>query len=190
MRAMKKDILRYIKNDMWETRHNNKDVQVLLKRRLAELEVRRKEALAENDSVSDLEMRDWFNRQVNESYDRRRLDAISDVYDSFHNDQMYHLIYKDGNEVCISAEEILSGDPFPKMSDIVYAEMSSADDHMDTESGDLDWYTDERMEACGWDYDAEDERRWQYETAIQYKFQTVGSLRWRQEHPEFVPMAI
>ena len=76
------------------------------------------------------------------------------------------------------------------MSDIVYAEMSSADDHMDTESGDLDWYTDERMEACGWDYDAEDERRWQYETAIQYKFQTVGSLRWRQEHPEFVPMAI
>ena len=190
MRAMKKDILRYIKNDMWETRHNKKDVQVLLKRRLAELEVRRKEALAENDSVSDLEMRDWFNRQVNESYDRRRLDAISDVYDSFHNDQLYYLIYKDGNEVCISAEEILSGDPFPKMSDIVYAEMSSADDHMDTESGDLDWYIDERMEACGWDYDAEDERRWQYETAIQYKFQTVGSLRWRQEHPEFVPMAI
>ena len=45
---MKKDILRYIKNDMWETRHSKKDVQAMLKAELAELETRRKEALAEN----------------------------------------------------------------------------------------------------------------------------------------------
>ena len=28
------------------------------------------------------------------------------------------------------------------MSDIVYAELSSTDDHMDTETGDLRWYSD------------------------------------------------
>ena len=169
---MKRDILKLIKNDMWETRHNKKYVQAMLKAQLAELEARRKEAIAENDDVADEEVRGWFNRDVNRAYDRRRQELISSVYDFWHNDQMYHLIYKDGSEVVITAEEILSGEPFPKMSDIVYAEMSSADDHMDTETGDLYWYSDERMEACDWDYDVEGERVWQYETAIQFRFGT------------------
>ena len=187
---MKRDILKLIKNDMWETRHNKKYVQAMLKAQLAELEARRKEAIAENDDVADEEVRGWFNRDVNRAYDRRRQELISSVYDFWHNDQMYHLIYKDGSEVVITAEEILGGEPFPKMSDIVYAEMSSADDHMDTETGDLYWYSDERMEACDWDYDVEGERVWQYETAIQYKFGTEWAKRWSQKHPEFVPMEI
>ncbi len=187
---MKKDILRCIKNDMWETRHNKKYVQAMLKAQLAELEARRKEAIAENDDVADKEVRGWFNRDVNRAYDRRRQELISSVYDFWHNDQMYHLIYKDGSEVVITAEEILGGEPFPKMSDIVYAEMSSADDHMDTETGDLYWYSDERMEACDWDYDVEGERVWQYETAIQYKFGTEWAKRYSRQHPEFIPMAI
>lgn len=187
---MKKDILRCIKNDMWETRHNKKYVQAMLKAQLAELEARRKEAIAENDDVADKEVRGWFNRDVNRAYDRRRQELISSVYDFWHNDQMYHLIYKDGSEVVITAEEILGGEPFPKMSDIVYAEMSSADDHMDTETGDLYWYSDERMEACDWDYDVEGERVWQYETAIQFRFGTEWAKRWNQKHPEFVPMEI
>lgn len=187
---MKRDILRLIKNDMWETRHNKRDVQAMLKAQLAELEARRKEAIAENDDVADEEVRGWFNRQVNESYDHRRQELISSVYDFWHNNQMYYLIYKDGSEVCISAEEILGGEPFPKMSDIVYAEMSSADDHMDTETGDLHWYSDERMEACDWNYDAEDEAKWQYETAIQFKFGTEWAKRYSRQHPEFIPMAV
>ena len=187
---MKRDILKLIKNDMWETRHNKKDVQAMLKAQLAELEARRKEAIAENDDVADEEVRGWFNRDVNRTYDRRRQELISNVYDFWHNDQMYHLIYKDGSEVAITAEEILSGEPFPKMSDIVYAEMSSADDHMDTETGNLYWYSDERMEACDWDYDVEGERVWQYETAIQYKFGTEWSKQYSRVHPEFVPMEI
>ena len=187
---MKRDILKLIKNDMWETRHNKKDVQAMLKAQLAELEARRKEAIAENDDVADEEVRGLFNRDVNRAYDRRRQELISNVYDFWHNDQMYHLIYKDGSEVAITAEEILSGEPFPKMSDIVYAEMSSADDHMDTETGNLYWYSDERMEACDWDYDVEGERVWQYETAIQYKFGTEWSKRYSRVHPEFVPMEI
>ena len=187
---MKRDILRLIKNDLGETRHNKKYVQAMLKAQLAELEARRKEAIAENDDVADEEVRGWFNRDVNRAYDRRRQELISSVYDFWHNDQMYHLIYKDGSEVVITAEEILSGEPFPKMSDIVYAEMSSADDHMDTETGDLYWYSDERMEACDWDYDVEGERVWQYETAIQFRFGTEWAKRWNQKHPEFVPMEI
>ena len=187
---MKRDILKLIKNDMWETRHNKKYVQAMLKAQLAELEARRKEAIAENDDVADKEVRGWFNRDVNRAYDRRRQELISSVYDFWHNDQMYHLIYKDGSEVVITAEEILGGEPFPKMSDIVYAEMSSADDHMDTETGDLYWYSDERMEACDWDYDVEGERVWQYKTAIQYKFGTEWAKRYSRQHPEFIPMAI
>ena len=187
---MKRDILKLIKNDMWETRHNKKDVQAMLKAQLAELEARRKEAIAENDDVADEEVRGWFNRDVNRAYDRRRQELISNVYDFWHNDQMYHLIYKDGSEVAITAEEILSGEPFPKMSDIVYAEMSSADDHMDTETGNLYWYSDERMEACDWDYDVEGEAVWQFETALQFKFGTEWAQRWRQMHPEFVPVEI
>ena len=187
---MKRDILKLIKNDMWETRHNKKYVQAMLKAQLAELEARRNEAIAENDDVAAKEVRGWFNRDVNRAYDRRRQELISSVYDFWHNDQMYHLIYKDGSEVVITAEEILGGEPFPKMSDIVYAEMSSADDHMDTETGDLYWYSDERMEACDWDYDVEGERVWQYETAIQYKFGTEWAKRYSRQHPEFIPMAI
>ena len=62
---MKRDILKLIKNDMWETRHNKKYVQAMLKAQLAELEARRKEAIAENDDVADEEVRGWFNRDVN-----------------------------------------------------------------------------------------------------------------------------
>lgn len=188
---MKKDILRFIKNDMWETRHNKKNVQDMLKVELAELEQRRQEALADNAAADACpETIAYWNRETNRAYDQRRIEVIGRVIDQWHNDQSYHLIYKDGSVVCITAEEILSGEPFPKMSDIVYAEMMSADDHMDTESGDLDFYSDERMEACGWDYDAEDERKWQYETAIQFKFGTEWSALWHREHPEFVPMAV
>ena len=192
MSTVKKDILRYIKNDMWEVRHCKKDVQRQLKAELAELEARRKEAIAENESAdyASAESKAWFNRRTNETYNQRRQDIINSVYSQWHNDQSYHLIYKDGSEVCILAEEILSGEPFPKMSDIVYAELSSADECLDTETGDLCWYSDERMEACDWNYDVEDDRKWQYETAIQYKYNTEWAQRWRQKHPEFVPMAI
>lgn len=187
---MKKDILRYIKNDMRETRRKKKYVQAMLKAQLAGMEDRRKEALAENDSVADLEMRSWFNRQTNELYTRRRSELIQNVYGFWHNDQMYYLIYKDGSEVVITAEEILSGEPFPKMSDIVYTELSSDDDHMDTETGDLHWYSEERMDACNWDYDVESEAVWQYEAAIQFKFGTDWARRWAVTHPEFVPMEV
>lgn len=188
---MKKDILKTIKNDMWGVLGNKKYFQARIKQLTAEIEKERKEALAEYKNMPE---DDWYRaysfRTTNAAYDKRLTNAISYECSQWHNDQMYHLIYKDGSEVVISAEEILGGVKFPKISDVVYAEMSSADDYMDTETGDLYWYSDERMKACDWDYDAEDEARWQYESAIQYKFGTEWAKQWAQDHPEFVPMWI
>ena len=187
---MLKDVLRTIKNDMWDTLSNKKYVQAQIKKLMTEIERERKEALAEYMDLPEDEHRAYLFRTTNEAYDKRLADAIDYAYSQWHNDQSYYLIYKDGSEVVISAEEILSGAKFPKVSDVVYAEMSSADDHMDTETGDLHWYSEERMAACDWDYDVEGERVWQYETAIQFKFGTEWAQRWRQMHPEFVPVEI
>ena len=66
---MKKDILRYIKNDMWETRHCKKDVRDMLKYELAELETRRKEELNDNAALDvSPESLAYFNRQTNERF--------------------------------------------------------------------------------------------------------------------------
>lgn len=90
---MKRDILKYIKNDMWYTRHDKKDVQAMLKAELAELEARRKEELDDNAALDvSPESLAHFNWQTNERYDRRRQELIGRVIDRFHNDQMYHLI--------------------------------------------------------------------------------------------------
>lgn len=187
---MKKDILKSIKNDMWAVLACKKQAQQQLKMEVAKLEAERQQALASHKDVDDFGTRYWLDKMTNEAYDRQKTNVIQDVYDQWHNYQSYYLIYKDGSEVCISAEEIIAGMKFPKMSDIVYAEMSSADDHLDTESGELDWYSDERLEACGWDYAVEDERKFQYETAIQYKYKTEWARRWKESHPDFVPIKV
>jgi len=184
---MLKNLLKTIKQDMKDTSSNKPYMQAMLKSELAELEARRKEALAE---YADLPGDDWYRayafRTTNEAYDQRRIEVIGRGIDQWQNDQRYHLIYKDGSVACINAEEILSGKPFPKMSDTVYAEMSSADDQVDTEMGDLHWYSDEYMESCDWNYEVENERKWQYDTAIQFKYGTEWSRRWLSLHPDFV----
>lgn len=173
---------------MRDIRSSRANCQAEISRRIKELERERREALADYEQY---EKTDWFRisatRQINEAYDGQKARAVNEVYNSWHNDQMYHLIYADGSEVVISAEDILGGEKLPRLTGIVYAELSSADDHFDTETGDLFWYAEERMQACGYDYDAEDERRWRYETAIQYKYGTTWSKFWSIKHPEFVP---
>ena len=176
---------------MWGVLSNKKYLKAELKTRLKELDADRKEALAEYAHMAeDDSYRQYAYRTTNENYDRMKTQAIVGILDYYHNDQSYHLIYKDGSEVCITAEETLSGEKFPKVSDVVYAELSSADDHFDTEVGQLDWYTEERLKACDYDYAAEDDRKWQYETAIQYKYQTEWSRAYSRKHPEFVPIEI
>lgn len=188
---MKKDVLRIIKNDMWDVLSNKKYLQAEIKVRLREIEGRRKEALAEyKDLPEDDFYRQYMFRSLNERYDRERIEVIGNLFEQWHNSQSYYLIYKDGSCVCITAEDILGGEKFPKVSDVVYAYMVSADDEMDTETGDLDFYTEERMEACDYDYDIEDERKWQYETAVEFKFGTEWSRKYQLAHPEFVPMSI
>ncbi len=178
--------LRAITNDAWENTLNKKYVNAQIERRLAEIEDRRKEALAE---YAGLPEDDWYRayaiRTTNENYDRICAEAVDSIINQWHNDQSYYFIYKDGSCVAITAEEILRGAKRPLLTGIAYACLLSADDHYDTETGDLDFYTDERMEACDWNYDAEDERKWQYETAIEFKFGT----EWSKKHPEFAPAA-
>lgn len=188
---MKKDVLKVIKNDMWDTLSNKKYLQAEIKAALKDVEEQRKEALADyQDLPEEDSFRQYMFRSLNERYDRRRVEVIGNLFEQWHNCQSYYLIYKDGSSVCITAEDILGGEKFPKVSDVVYAYMISADDEMDTESGDLDFYTDERLEACDYDYDVEDERKWQYETAVEFKFGTEWSQQYKQAHPEFVPMSI
>lgn len=188
---MKKDVLRTIKNDMWDVRANKKYCQAEIKLRLREVEQRRKDALAEYEALPEDDFfRSYAFRTTNERFDRERIDVVKEVFDRYDNYQSYYLIYNDGSSVVITAEEILGGEPFPKMSGIVYAQMVSADDYMDTESGDLDFYTDESLQKCGYDYSVEDERKYQYELAIEFKFGTQWSKELHASHPEFVPMAI
>lgn len=184
---MNKENLRYIKNDMWEVLYNKKYLKATLKKKLKELEEERKQAIAEIDKCNFYSL---FKAHTEERFNKLKDDLVNREIEQWHNDQSYYLIYKDGSDISITAEEILDGMKFPKMSDIVYAELASADDHIDTERGDLDWYTDEAMQACDYDYDAEDNRKWQYETSIQFMFGTEWSIRYRKNHPEFVPEEI
>lgn len=188
---MKKDVLRTIKNDMWNVLGNKKYLQADIKVRLAEIEASRKEALKANAEMDvSAEALAWLNQRTNETYDKRRVDCIWNLYEQYHNDQSYYLIYKDGSEVCITAEDILAGEKFPKVSDVVYAQMQSADDDMDTEIGNRDFYSEERLAACDYDYSVEDERKEQYEIAIAFKFDTEWSRQYAAKHPKFVPAVV
>lgn len=189
---MNKETLRYIKNDMWATLHSKKDLNAVLKTKLRELEQNRSESLAEHEKSAggDYRFRDYCFSNVNKIYDNLRNRLFIEEISRWHNDQAYYLIYKDGSDVYITAEDILNGEKFPKMSDIVYAELNSAYESIDTEKGELDWYTEEVLKACDYNYEVEDERKWQYETAIQFKFHTEWSIRYRKANPNFVPAEI
>ena len=188
---MLKNMLKAVKDDLWNVRSNKKYVQSAIKQKVKELETSRKEYLAENARIySNPSSLAFHNQLENERFDRMRTEAICHIFSQWHEDQSYHLIYKDGSEVCVTAEEILGGEPFPKLSDIVYAELSSGWEHYDTETGDLDWYSEEAMKACDYDYDAEDERRFQYDTSIEIKYKTEWGCRYAREHPDFVPVVL
>ena len=188
---MLKAELKSIKNDLWEVLGNKKYVQSAIKQMKREIEAERKAELARYATItSDAWTLAYWKRQDDERYGRLLRERTDYIISQYHCDQSYHLIYKDGSEACVTAEEILSGEPFPKVSNIVYAELSSGYENYDTETGDLDFYSEEAMEACDGNYEAEDERRWQYDAAIEIKYGTEWGKRWTREHPDFVPVAL
>ena len=188
---MLKDRLKAIKADMRDVRSNRAACRSELNYHLRRLERERREALAENKRCKASEAYRLFERdRIEKRFEQLRAIAADDILSRWHNEQVYYLIYRDGSEAIISAEDILVGENLPRLTGIAYAEMFSADEHFDTETGELDWYAEERLQACGYDYEAEDDRKWQYETAIQYKFSTPWSQRWQKEHPDFVPQEI
>ena len=188
---MLKNMLTAIKEDLKNVRSNRGFVQDEIKRKTREIEAGRKAELAENARTFDNpESLDFWTRKTNETFNSQLTKAISDIFARYHEDQSYHIIYKDGSEVCVTAEEILGGEPFPKLTGIVYAELSSGWENYDTETGNLDFYSEKAMEACDGDYDTEDERRWQYDAAIEIKYGTEWGTRWMWNHPDFVPVAL
>lgn len=188
---MLKDRLKAIKTDMRDVRSNKADCQCEVRCHLRELERERKRALAECErTYTDMGSRLCERDRINRKFDQLQEIEQDRILNRWHSDQQYYLIYADGSEAIISAEEILLGEKFPRITGIVYAELFSADDHFDTETGDLYWYSEERLQACGYDYEAENDSKWQYETAIQYKYRTEWSRSWSRAHPEFVPQEI
>lgn len=182
---MKKEILSFIKKDMCEVRSNRKLYKAQLKHELNELEIRRKDALAiyVGIPVSD-DYGEYSLGYINDLYKSCRNRVIESVRNDFYNEQTYYIIYKDHTEVYITAEDILNGEKLPKFTDIVYAEIISADNHMDTETGEIEW------EKGPYDNFVADQIRWEYETAIQYKYGTEWSKRFGMLHPDYVPMEI
>jgi len=188
-KIMLKDMLKTIKEDMRSVRSYRQDFQAELKEQLAEIETARKDALARDTEFAYDKNDKWHiaccNRETNKRYDSLKQKATEDIIWRYDNGQVYRFIYKDGSEAHISAREILNGAKLPRLSNIAYAEMSDADWHIDTETGELNWYSNEHMEACGWDEDVADESVFQYETAIEVKYGTEWGKRYSQEHPKF-----
>ena len=104
--------------------------------------------------------------------ERRMREAIFEEYSRWDGETHYYLIYKDGSCVCISDEDLISGDPMPKLTNIVYAHYQDGYDEMDTESGALHFYEGDEV-----DYEAEDERKEAYENAIEIKYGTEFGKR-------------
>ena len=134
---MLKGYLKSIKDDLWSVLSEKKYVQREIKESARELKAYLKGEMARNAEIwhDSPDVLAYHNRQDKERVDRLLFKAVTEISGMYHNDQSYHLIYKDGSEACVTAEEILLGEPFPKVSDVVYAELSSADDNYDTETG-------------------------------------------------------
>ena len=113
-------------------------------------------------------------------------ERIKKTYDVFYSDHEYTLIYADGTEVNLTALAIMRGEKFPKLSGIVYAIMYADGVFVDTEHGELDFFSDERMEKAGYGERVEVARQYDYLTAIRSKYITEWSLKYRAEHREFV----
>lgn len=143
---MLKDRLKAIKADMRDVRGNRAACQGQVRQKLRELEQECREALMEcARAYADEGCRLCEQDRINRRFDQLRDIAIGKIYNQWHNDQQYYLIYADGSDVVVSAEDILSGEKLPRLSGIVYAELSSVYDHFDTETGELSWYSEERL---------------------------------------------
>lgn len=94
----------------------------------------------------------------------------------YDGENSYYLIYKDGSCVSIMDSDLISGEKRPKLTDIVYAMYSGPCDSWDTETGKLTWY-----EGCitdgNFDFETEDQRKMDYENAIEIKYGTEYGKR-------------
>lgn len=167
MNKQGKELLREIKDRIKESHRDIPYIKAQIKKIEKEFAERMAEELA---TYSDPD--GYFAMQYKESMERRMRDAIFAEYSRWDGETHYYLIYKDGSCVCISDEDLISGDPMPKLTNIVYAYYQDGYDEMDTESGSLHFYEGDEV-----DYEAEDARKQAYEDAIEVKFGTEYGRR-------------
>ena len=162
-----RELLKEIKERMKDSHKNVYYINKQIKKIEKEFAERAKEELA---TYSDPD--GYFAMQYKESMRVRLQRAILDEYNRWDGETHYYLIYKDGSCVCTSDEDLISGDPMPKLTDIVYAHYQDGYDEMDTESGALHFYEGDDV-----DYEAEDARKQAYEDAIEVKYGTEYGRR-------------
>lgn len=176
-----------MKQDYWKMiRENMREVRKLRDTCLREIRQESKEERRSyRQRMSEVPEHDYSGYrkdQIYREYNNRLARLQDSILRQYNNDQVYYLIYRDGSDVTISAEDILLGEKFPKITDVVYAEMSSADDHVDTETGELDWISDSALDKYG-DYDSSYAAKDEYEIKIQFKYET----EWARRHSELNP---
>lgn len=155
---MKRDILKEIKEMMKESHRN----AALLAREAKNIEKEYKVKMKEEEKECDCFYWTYRKQQI----ETEMLNKINNLYKSYDGETMYYIIYKDGSCIAISDEDLINNEKMPKLTDIVFASYNGPNDSWDTEIGELHWYEDVD------DYEAEDERKAEYENAIEIKYNT------------------
>lgn len=181
---MNRENLKLIKQDMKDLYSSSKYVQAELREARKELKKEYDAEMKENKKICYPEHLWIWNKETDEKFKGIWIKTYDEIVTSYHNHQCYYFIYADGTEAIVQAEDLLTGDKMPKLSGIVYAEMESADDWIDTEVGDLDSYLEDE-DGCR-DFELQE----RYDISVQCKFNTAWSIRYRKNYPDFEPMQI
>jgi len=107
----------------------------------------------------------YLSNTYQQSINDKRLKLLN----KWHNDQFYHLIYKDGSERIFSAEDIITGETTHiKFTNLVYMRLQFSEEDVDTEIGKISWDVsiDEQFEA-----------RENYLSQIEIKYNTKWGLK-------------
>jgi len=188
---MIKENLNTIKERIKEIKDNRKLVKAIFKEEFNKLEKEKKHMINEykKEYKNNEFYLDHMIRTAENIYQKKVSQMCNNTINNYSCEAGIYLIYKDGTDAYVLEDDLLTGyDEFPKITNIAYAEYSDGYEHYDTETGELDWYSDERMEQCDYEYEIEDENKFQYEMSIQCKFHTEYSEKYMIDNPNFVPI--
>lgn len=149
---MNKKMKEYIKSSIHNLIDSRKNYNYEYKKLLAE----KKKEYNESDNYELMQWRECFkfeeyiNSEINSCYRRHLIEKASELLENFHYNESFMIIYKNGTQSLISAEEILTGEVKGiDYSNWAYAYMLDAGEEMDTDTGELEYdiSIDEEAEA-------------------------------------------